>query len=151
MEDENVKSNTATEPVAPIAGGVGGGIVLLVIVVIGLIYMKRRRRKPLHDRVSGENQALQIVDRNVSLRHGGDHQEGMYINITRASRQSSSDTDDAIPPRVSTKDISTDESNTYYNNSNILTTVKIEELKDYIKRKQVNEGFHSEYKVILTG
>lgn len=82
---------------------------------------------------------------------GGDRQEGMYINIARASRQSSSDTDDAIPSRVSTKDTSTDEGNTYCNSADILTTVKIEELKDYIKRKQVNEGLHSEYKVISTG
>lgn len=73
----------------------------------------------------------------------------MYINIARASRQSSSDTDDAIPSRVSTKVTSTDESNTYCNNADILTTIKIEELKDYIKRKQVNEGLHSEYKVIF--
>ncbi|CAC5365516.1 PTPRM [Mytilus coruscus] len=145
------ESKTASEPVAPIAGGVGGGIVLVLIVVIGLIYMKRRRRKPLDDRVSGENQGLQIVDRNVSLRQEGDRQEGMYINIARASRQSSSDTDDAIPSRVSTKDTSTDECNTYYNSSDLLTTVKVEELKDYIKRKQVNEGLHSEYKTIPYG
>lgn len=102
----------------------------------------------------------------------------MYINIARASRQSSSDTDDVIPSRLSTKEPSTDESNrycrqstsdtddvipsrvfrmdnktdegnTYYNNADILTTIKIQELKDYIKRKQVNEGLHSEYKVIF--
>ncbi|VDI83351.1 Hypothetical predicted protein [Mytilus galloprovincialis] len=146
-----LESSAATGPVAPIAGGVGGGIVLIVIVVIVLIYMKRRRRKPLGDRVSGENQALQIVDRNVSLRQGGERQEGMYINIARASRQSSSDTDDVIPSRLSTKEPGTDDSNTYYNSFEILTTVKIEELKDYIKRKQVNEGLHSEYKTIPYG
>ncbi|CAG2196010.1 Hemicentin-1,Coadhesin,Mucin-like protein,Receptor-type tyrosine-protein phosphatase gamma,Tyrosine-protein phosphatase non-receptor type 13,Properdin [Mytilus edulis] len=145
------ESSAATGPVAPIAGGIGGGIVLIVIVVIVLIYMKRRRRKPLDDRVSGENQALQIVDRNVSLRQGGERQEGMYINIARASRQSSSDTDDVIPSRLSTKEPGTDDSNTYYNSFEILTTVKIEELKDYIKRKQVNEGLHSEYKTIPYG
>ncbi|CAC5365513.1 Coadhesin,Thrombospondin-1,Adhesion G protein-coupled receptor B1,Mucin-like protein,Receptor-type tyrosine-protein phosphatase gamma,Hemicentin-1,Thrombospondin-2,A disintegrin and metalloproteinase with thrombospondin motifs adt-1,Properdin [Mytilus coruscus] len=146
------ESNTAGKTVVPIATGVVGGIVLLVIIVmICLVYLKRQRRKPLDDKVSGENQRLQIIDRNVSLRQGGDRQEGMYINISRASRQSSSDTDDAIPSRVSIKDTSTDESNTYYNNSDILTTVKIEELKDYIKRKQVNEGLHSEYKSISYG
>ncbi|XP_052064146.1 receptor-type tyrosine-protein phosphatase mu-like [Mytilus californianus] len=149
---ECAESNTETEPVAPIAGGVGGGIMLLVIIAVGLIYMKRRRRKPLDDRVSGENQGLQIIDRKVSLRQGGDRHEGMYINIARASRQSSSDTDDAIPSsRVSTKVINTDKINTYYNNADILTTVKIDELKDYIKQKQVNEGLHSEYKTIPYG
>lgn len=73
----------------------------------------------------------------------------MYINIARASCQSSSDTDDVIPSRLSTKDPGTDDSNTYYNSFEILTTVKTEELKDYIIRKQVNEGLHSEYKVIF--
>lgn len=35
-----------------------------------LFFYIRKRHKPLDDRVSGENEGLQFVDRKVSLRQG---------------------------------------------------------------------------------
>ncbi|XP_052064149.1 receptor-type tyrosine-protein phosphatase gamma-like [Mytilus californianus] len=75
----------------------------------------------------------------------------MYINIGRASRQSSSDTDDFIPSKAPTRENDLDEGTTYQNLPDILTTVKIEDLKEYIKLKDSNEGLQSEYKTIPYG
>ncbi|XP_063399772.1 receptor-type tyrosine-protein phosphatase gamma-like [Mytilus trossulus] len=155
-QGEEYDYNSCTKPACPVNGGWSSWTSWGACnVTCGTGQQSRRRycNNPSQANAGADCQGAEIdlIACARSQCAGGDRQEGMYINIARASRQSSSDTDDVIPSRLSTKDTIKDEGNTYYNNADILTTIKIEDLKDYIKRKQVNEGLHSEYKSIPYG
>ena len=64
----------------------------------------------------------------------------MYINFSKDSRTSSTDTEDDILP-TSSKIISSQNTNmTYENIRGVNSCVKVEELKEYIGRNQINEG-----------
>jgi hypothetical protein len=72
----------------------------------------------------------------------------MYINFSKDSRTSSTDTEDDILP-TSSKIISSQNTNmTYENIRGVNSCVKVEELKEYIGRNQINEGLTKEYQVI---
>jgi hypothetical protein len=73
----------------------------------------------------------------------------MYINFSKDSRTSSTDTEDDILP-TSSKIISSQNTNmTYENIRGVNSCVKVEELKEYIGRNQINEGLTKEYQVII--
>jgi hypothetical protein len=73
----------------------------------------------------------------------------MYINFSKNSRTSSTDTEDDILP-TSSKIISSQNTNmTYENIRGVNSCVKVEELKEYIGRNQINEGLTKEYQVII--
>ena len=72
----------------------------------------------------------------------------MYINFSKDSRISSTDTEDDILP-TSSKIIQSQNTNmTYENTRGVNSCIKVEDLKGYIGRKQINEGLNEEYQVI---
>ena len=72
----------------------------------------------------------------------------MYINLSILNRTSSTDTDDDILPTSSSINQSQDTNMTYENIRVANSCVKVEELKEYIGRNQINEGLTKEYQVI---
>ena len=72
--------------------------------------------------------------------------ELMYINISIPNRTSSTDTDDDILPTSSK--INQNPTMTCANIRDVNSGVKVEDLKGYIGRKQINEGLKEEYQVI---
>jgi hypothetical protein len=72
----------------------------------------------------------------------------MYINLSILNRTSSTDTDDDILPTSSNINQSQDTNMTYENIRGVNSCVKVEELKEYIGRNQINEELTKEYQVI---
>ena len=72
----------------------------------------------------------------------------MYINISMPNRTSSTDTDDDIIPTSSKINMTSNETMTYENITDINSCVNVEDLKRYIGKKQINDGLKEEYKVI---
>ena len=86
------------------------------------------------------------VNGSYCFSEGRDDQ--MYINISIPNRTSSTDTDDDILPTSSNINQSQDTNMTYENIRGVNSCVKVEELKEYIGRNQINEGLTKEYQVI---
>ena len=73
----------------------------------------------------------------------------MYINLSMSNCTSSTDTDDDIL-HTSSKIIQSQNTNmTYENIRGVNSGVKVDDLKEYIGRKQINEGLKEEYQVII--
>jgi hypothetical protein len=90
-----------------------------------------------------------MVTDNGSLYFLEGREDQMYINFSKDSRTSSTDTEDDILP-TSSKIISSQNTNmTYENIRGVNSCVKVEELKEYIGRNQINEGLTKEYQVII--
>ena len=73
----------------------------------------------------------------------------MYINISIPNRTSSTDTDDDILPTSSKINKRPNKTVTYENVRDVNACIKVEVLKGYIGRKQINEGLKEEYQVII--
>lgn len=72
----------------------------------------------------------------------------MCINITIHNGKSPIDTDDVILTTSSTINNNPNKTITYENKTDVNACVKVEDLKEYIGRKQINEGLEEEYQVI---
>jgi len=72
----------------------------------------------------------------------------MYINISIHNRTSSTETDDDILHTSSKINQNPNKTMTYENIRDVNSCVKVEDLKGYIGRKQINEGLKEEYQVI---
>jgi hypothetical protein len=86
------------------------------------------------------------VNGSYCFSEGRDDQ--MYINISILNRTSSTDTDDDVLPTSSTLNKSPNTNMTYENIRDVNSCVKVDDLKRYIGRKQINEGLKEEYQVI---
>ena len=73
----------------------------------------------------------------------------MDINFSMSNRgTSSADTDDDILPTSSNINKSPNKTMINENIANVNCCVKVEDLKEYIGRKLINEGLKEEYQVI---
>ena len=135
----------------PIVGGISVAVLLLVVIVIVLIFAKRRRQTPHVKETTGVmNNKASNNEEDVTFRTEG-RDDQMYINLSILNRTSSTDTDDDILPTSSNINQSQDKNMTYENIRGVNSCVKVEELKEYIGRNQINEGLTKEYQSIQYG